>query len=114
MAEACGDKDGSIYHKVLDLLNLCHRVYDSVNILSVTHMSKVQMLLKHPDFVKTAGYSAKEVIDTFNLPEKAVNIFSAYWIYVGHILERFAFYYLCSPNGGLSWLWFLYSKEILT
>ncbi|MBR6089717.1 MAG: NAD(P)/FAD-dependent oxidoreductase, partial [Anaerolineaceae bacterium] len=91
IADAAGDPDGSLYKKVLDLLNLCHRVYNSVNILSVTHMSKLQMLLKHPDFVKTAGYSAKEVIDTFGLPSKAVDILSAYWIYVGDKLENLPF-----------------------
>ncbi len=91
IAQAVGDPDGSLYKKVLDLLNLCHRVYNSVNILSVTHMSKVQMLLQHPDFVKTAGYSAKEVIDTFGLPKKAVDILSAYWIYVGDTLDNLPF-----------------------
>jgi len=91
IADACGDKDGTLYKKVLDLLNLCHTVYNSVNILSVTHMSKVQMLLKHPEFVKTAGYSAKEVIDTFDLPKQAVDILSAYWIYVGDVLENLPF-----------------------
>ncbi len=91
IADACGDPDGSLYKKILELLNLCHRVYNSVNILSVTHMSKIQMLLKHPDFVKTAGYSAKEVIDTFGLPKKAVDVLSAYWIYVGDTLDNLPF-----------------------
>ena len=91
IAQACGDTDGSLFHKILDLLNLCHRVYNSVNILSVTKMSKPMMLAKHPDFVKTAGYSAKEVIDTFGLPKKAVDILSAYWIYVGDTLDNLPF-----------------------
>ena len=89
IADACGEP--AAYGKILELLQLCNRVYDSVNVLSVTHMSKVQMLLKHPDFVKTAGYSAKEVIDSFSLPQKAVDILSAYWIYVGDILENLPF-----------------------
>ena len=91
IAQACGDSDGKLYEKILALLNLCHRVYDSVNILSITHMSKPMMLLKHPDFVKTAGYSANEVIDTFDLPKKAVDILSAYWIYVGDSLDQLPF-----------------------
>ncbi|MBP5156046.1 MAG: NAD(P)/FAD-dependent oxidoreductase [Clostridia bacterium] len=89
MADACGEPGA--YEKILALLQLCSRVYDSVNVLSVTHMSKVQMLLKHADFVKTAGYSAKEVIDSFSLPQKAVDILSAYWIYVGDVLENLPF-----------------------
>ncbi len=91
IADACDDKDGSVYKKVLDLLNLCNRVYNSVNELSIHPMSKVMMLLKHGDFVKTAGYSAKEVLDTFHLPQKALDALSAYWIYVGSPLSELPF-----------------------
>lgn len=79
------------YEKVLELMKLCRRVYDSMNILSVTPMSKVQMLMKHPDFVKTVGYSATEVIDTFKLPRKAVEILTPYWIYVGNPMDTLPF-----------------------
>ncbi len=79
------------YDKVLELLQLCRRVYDSVNILSVTPMSNMQMLRKHPDFVRTLGYSATEVIKTFGLPQEAVDILTAYWIYVGHPMDDLPF-----------------------
>ena len=71
------------YEKVLKVLNLCHTVFDSVNELSIHPMSKVQMLLKHEAFVKTAGYSTQEVLDTFDLPQKARDLLAPYWIYVG-------------------------------
>ena len=71
------------YEKVLKVLNLCHTVFDSVNELSIHPMSKPQMLLKHEAFVKTAGYSTKEVLDTFDLPQKALDLLAPYWIYVG-------------------------------
>ena len=71
------------YEKVLKVLNLCHTVFDSVNELSIHPMSKPQMLLKHEAFVKTAGYSTKEVLDTFGLPQKALDLLAPYWIYVG-------------------------------
>ena len=79
------------YEKVHALMLLCRRVYDSMNVLSVTPMSKVQMLLKHPDFVKTVGYSATEVIDTFKLPKKAVELLTPYWIYVGNRMDDLPF-----------------------
>ena len=79
------------YKKVKALLDLCMTVYDSVNELSIHPMSKVKMLLKHEQFVKTAGYSAKEVIDTFELPQKAVDLLSPYWIYVGGPLSTLPF-----------------------
>ena len=79
------------YEKVHELMLLCRRVYDSMNILSVTPMRKVQMLLKHPDFVKTVGYSATEVIDTFGLTKKAVEMLTPYWIYVGNRMDDLPF-----------------------
>lgn len=79
------------YLEVLRLFNLCGSVYNSVNILSEKKMSKAMMLLKHPDFVKTCGYSAKEVVDTFNLPKEVKDILSAYWIYVGNSLTDLPF-----------------------
>lgn len=56
------------YQKVYDLIMLCDRVTRSMDVISVTPMSKVKMLKDHPDFVKVAGYSASEVIKTFDLP----------------------------------------------
>ena len=79
------------YDKVNRLMKLCLSVYNSVNELSIHPMSKVQMLLKHEAFVKTAGYSAKEVIDTFELPQKAIDLLSPYWIYVGGPLSTLPF-----------------------
>lgn len=91
MAHEIDDAVPGTFQKVYDLMLLCRRVYDSMNILSVTPMSKVQMLLKHPDFVKTVGYSASEVIDTFGLPKKAVELLTPYWIYVGSPMDKLPF-----------------------
>lgn len=77
--------------EVLKLMHLCNTVYNSVNVLSVTPMSKVQMLMKHPEFVKTAGYSAKEVLDTFHFKKETVELLSPYWIYVGEPLDNLPF-----------------------
>jgi prolycopene isomerase len=79
------------YSKVLHLLYLCYKVFNSVNVLSIHPMSKPMMLLKHNEFVRTAGYSAKEVIDTFELPQQAVDLLAPYWIYVGSPLSELPF-----------------------
>lgn len=79
------------YDKVLELMQLCRRVYDSMLYLGTHQMGKMQMLKEHPDFVKTLGYSATEVIDTFHLPKKAVEILTAYWIYVGSPMDVLPF-----------------------
>ena len=79
------------YDKVMKLLSLCHTVFDSVNELSIHPMSKFQMLLKHEAFVKTAGYSTQEVLDTFGLPQKALDLLAPYWIYVGSGFKELPF-----------------------
>lgn len=81
--------------KMIKLMKLCKDVTDSINYFTeaggVDKLSKLELLKKHSSFVKTAGYSAKEVIDTFELPEKALHIISPYWIYVGVPLSRLSF-----------------------
>jgi phytoene dehydrogenase-like protein len=85
MAHEIDDKYPGTYAEVKRLMDLCVTVYDSVNVLSVTPMSKAKMLCHHAAFVKTCGYSAKDVMDTFDLPTVVKDILSAYWIYVGNI-----------------------------
>jgi phytoene dehydrogenase-like protein len=72
------------FSEVKRLMDLCATVYNSVNVLSVTPMSKVKMLMHHEAFVKTCGYSADEVMGTFKLPQEVKDILKAYWIYVGN------------------------------
>jgi phytoene dehydrogenase-like protein len=91
MAKEIDDKYPGCFEEVKRLMNLCKTVYDSVNVLSVHPMSKLQMLLKHNAFVKTCGYSAKEVMDTFHLSQEVKDILSAYWIYVGNPLSTLPF-----------------------
>ena len=43
------------YDKVLEFIRLCRRVYDSMDVISVTPMSKLRMLREHPDFVRVAA-----------------------------------------------------------
>jgi phytoene dehydrogenase-like protein len=79
------------YDKVLRLMKLCETVYESVNELSVHPMGKAAMLLKHEAFVRTCGYTAKEVLDTFDLPKEVCDILSAYWIYVAAPMDEMPF-----------------------
>ena len=41
------------------------------------------MLLKHADFMRTAGHSVEEVMTACGIPEKAQNIICTYWGYLG-------------------------------
>lgn len=77
--------------KVYDFMCMANRVYDSMNYLSTHPMSKLKMLREHPDFVKTLGYSAQEVLDSYGFPEEVQDILKAYWIYVGNPTDTLPF-----------------------
>lgn len=79
------------YDGVIGLLNLCRQVYDSMGTLSSTWQGMMQMMLKHSGFLKTAGYSAAEIIATFHLPQKAIDILNAYWVFMGVSLNSLPF-----------------------
>ncbi|RRF96751.1 MAG: NAD(P)/FAD-dependent oxidoreductase [Lachnospiraceae bacterium] len=75
------------------LFELCRKVYESVNYLNDHTLSKFQMLKDHEELVKTAGYTAKEVMDKM-FPKLLLNvkrILSAYWIYVGQPIDSLPF-----------------------
>ncbi len=49
------------------------------------------LLKEHSNFLKTAAYSAKDVQDALNMPEKARAILNAYWAYLGLPISRINF-----------------------
>ena len=92
----CADEIEAQYpgsrEEVNRLLELCRKIYESVLFLNENKLSKLMMLLKHEELVKTAGYSAKEVLDqAFSLSEPVKKILSAYWVYVGQPISSLPF-----------------------
>ena len=87
IADACGDKDNKIYNEVIRFLKFCLHIHDECDYLSYKHFSKIKMIKSHLDFVKALGYSYKEVLDSFDLPQKAKDILSAYWMYLGSPID---------------------------
>ena len=92
----CADEIDAVYpgtrKQVNKLLELCRKVYESVLYLNEHTISKLETLAKHGALAKTAGYSAREVIDKYvKLPEDVKKILSAYWIYVGQPLSSLPF-----------------------
>lgn len=92
----CADEIEAQYPGTKDevnrLMELCKEVYESTLYLNDHTLSKLEMLKKMPGLVKTAGYSAKEVMDkAFDLPLPVKQILSAYWIYVGQPMSSLPF-----------------------
>lgn len=91
IAEACKDKDGSIYNKLMEFFTVCLNIYKSTNSGDIDKLSKIQMIKRHPDLVKSLGYSVQEVFDALKLPNKVQDILAAYWVYLGSPVKDLPF-----------------------
>ena len=47
------------------------------------HPNGLVMLLKHSDFMRTAGHSVEEVMTALGMPKKAQDLINTYWGYLG-------------------------------
>ena len=90
-AREIDDEVPGTYETVLDVLRLCHTVFESINELSDGPEGLGKMLKKHEALLKTIGYTAQEVLDTFRLPQKAIDLLVPYWMYVGAPLSELPF-----------------------
>ena len=91
IAYACGDRTGTVEKEIKRFLEFCLKIHDQADEISGKHFSKVKMLTKYPDFVKILGYSFKEVLDTYALPDRAKELLSAYWMYLGSPIDDVPF-----------------------
>ena len=92
IARACGEEtEGEIYKKVLDFLSLCQRVDRSCKDLQANDRGTAYIALHHQDLAFTSGYDSRTVMEAFRLPKKAIDILSAYWIYLGTPASKLPF-----------------------
>lgn len=71
---AARDVDSAVpgtYEKVLELLKLCRRVYDSMDVISVTPMSKLKMLREHPGLCSRRGLQCHRSNQEFQASAKS-------------------------------------------
>ncbi len=91
IAEACEDKDGSIYNRLVSFFSLCGKIYEASNAMTLKDFSNMAIMKKFKDFLSYAGYSVKEAFEAFNLPQTAIDILSAYWVYLGSPISETPF-----------------------
>ena len=66
-------------------LNLKPKIAAAIDYIYATkgNPNGLVMLLKHADFMRTAGHSVEEVMTALGIPEKAQNLINTYWGYLG-------------------------------
>jgi prolycopene isomerase len=57
----------------------------------VKKLSKAYMLYHYPNFIRMGTYSVEDVYNAIDMPQKARDILSAYWCYLGVSLDRMDF-----------------------
>ncbi len=84
IAQACGEwEEGPLYKKIYDFLTLCQKVDFSCQDVQSHDRNIAYIAIHHKELAATAGYSSLEVMKAYDLPKKAIDILSAYWIYLG-------------------------------
>ena len=73
--------------------------YFASNEIKISLKEIHNIMKKYGNFVKTAPYSVNEVLDALKVPQKAREIFNAYWWYLGIDCDRLSFtHYICMVN----------------
>ena len=83
IAEACLDKNNEVFNKLMAFFQVCKENFEAMSYLTSHKLSNLETIKRFPNFVKTLGYSYLEVAKGMGLPQKAIDILSGYWIYLG-------------------------------
>ncbi len=78
------------------LFNLAKEIREATDYLSEIEnqpsFSEIRRIMKkYGNFVRTAPYSVNEVLNALDVPQKARDIFEAYWLYLGVDCDRLSF-----------------------
>ncbi len=83
------------------LFKLAEEIVNSSEYLSDFEFNKKistlrNLLKEHGNFIRTAPYSVNSVLDALNVPKKAQEILTAYWLYLGVDCDRLSFIHYIS------------------
>jgi len=78
-----------LYKKLLSFFKLCRSIYDAVS--GNDDDNKFKKASNYMNLVGTAGYSVLDVLKSFDIPEKAMEILSTYWMYLGNVIGDLPF-----------------------
>lgn len=86
---------------MIKLFNLAEEIVNSINSITSGGTQKglkfmYKTLKEHGNFIRTAPYSVNKVLDALNVPKKAQEIFTAYWMYLGVDCDRLSFVHYMS------------------
>ena len=89
IASVCNEE--GVDSKLQEFFDLCLYVHQTINSVNFKKTSKVTMMKKYQKFVQLVGYSYVDVCKAIGLPQRAIDILSAYWIYLGSPVDELPF-----------------------
>ena len=79
--------------KMVELFNFLDEIEEFVGFTANPDYDKKELVSKYPDVLHVGAYSTKKVLDAMNMPQKAIDILSVYWSYLGVDMERLSFFH---------------------
>ena len=87
IADYCQGGD-ELFNKIMLFFKLCRSIYDAVQGRDESKFKKVS---NYMNLIGTAGYTVLDILKSFELPERAIDILSAYWMYLGNVTTDLPF-----------------------
>ncbi len=83
------------------LFEIAEEIVNSSNFFAANEIKRNfktlrKILKEHGNFIRTAPYSVNKVLDALKIPQKAQEIFTAYWMYLGVDCDRLSFIHYIS------------------
>ena len=93
IADFCGEKEenGPIFNELMRFFHDCLKIYNSSNYLAMNKKNLFKTVKEDVELVRGAGYSSEEVFKAYKLPKPAIDILSAYWLYLGSPIKDLPF-----------------------
>ena len=93
IARYCGENEenGPIFKELMRFFKDCLSIYNSSNEIAKKPKSLLKTVKEDIELVRAAGYSTKEVLDSYKIPQTAKDILSGYWLYLGSPVEDLPF-----------------------
>lgn len=78
---------------VTNLFALIEEVKDAMDYLEKNqdHIDSNYLISNYGNFMKVAAHSVKKVFNALNIPQKAQDILSVYWVYLGSPIDKLSF-----------------------
>lgn len=79
---------------MITFFGLCEEIRDALQYIEENkEISFTKLYETYPNFIQIAPHKVKTILEKINMPKKAIEIFSSFWIYFGTPIDELSFIY---------------------